>query len=1512
MRSVFKAFGRVVAGMLAMSASWAPAALLAVWGGAYIVQCVQTLSAPGVPIEYRYESEGGTVLVKAESYQFDFSSRQGFLKRVRAFSPGGRLIAETETVDFAFDGDVVVLRIFDPTLRINRLADGSFDLMKFLPKGVEEEAKGGAFRVYANTATVLYSDVNVGDGVVTLGLTDLNVDGADGSFLFRSALERGALNGSVNGTYSNDGRLWARLALVKGELAPLLPYAKEFVSEETFGEFASVSATSLVVDGHVDLWSDEENGARIAGTMTVEGRGLRTKETFRGATLSATLTSDTANTRLRGTVSQPGIEAEFDGDLRFVDPFRMTGQLKGSAASRDALPPILATFIDPGVEFERAIYDGNMVTDGEEFFFDGDVTVAKATFAGETTTNVAGRVRLDPDRLTAKFEQGNWSGVDYVGIVSVDFESRALSGGLRSGRGRLEPLAEHFGTKRLKGIITANAVFGGTVEEPRVEVYARGSGGLQVTDGPLMSIGVFEARGRLDEQGLYIERLTSSGENGVLTAKGSMLWADGTLDFQLDAGGVDVSAASKDVRGLGFLRASIGGTRDNPTANGRLEIYGLEALERTVPQLIADWNVDGDRLIVERLAARAGTGQVEGRGSLDLDTQVLEGTFSGKDVRLEEWLSLHTVGAVAVENGTVSGTLDDPLVTATLSGTQLFAGGVDIEEMRAEVRGDKDGVTMPSLFARSSSGELVANGSFLFASKAGRVDAEFTDVPLSKIPRNSVPLSLDGLATGKFWATFNDVELTGAEFESNLEMVNVNGTTVGQGSLFAALEARKVTAEGQIGSLERYLLLSNASYHLDTEEVTGEVFAYNLLVEDVLSASKEPISSWPEEVRSLLEGTKGLLNAGFSVSGTASDPLLDVQSLTMSELSVRGRAAGSFQVSAMRDSGVWTLRPQAEDKPMWENGAMKFWMDGEVTEAGGFDVQGSLKDLQATWLNTLFPNVPLIAGKATIEEFTLSGTIDDPHGSARINALGIGLPETKEGQTIGVQDLRLSVEDRLIEILGTVHSGTWENAAFVGDVHGLVPFSSLVATEGEPRQPMNVQVDLQRKEFKDFANFITSIDPEASVGYVEGSAWIVGLWGDFTTHAELRARGSALLIRPMDSPLRLVNLNARWDNGTALLNGSFTGEQSGTGSVDIKAVFPDLFASSVTFDEVKQQTSLDGGIALTNFRTRFTLPLAERASGATVTTTDFTVSGTLAQPVFAGDVAISDLYVRLPSAVDEESSPVIYAIDPRFDGVTIRAAEGSRLDSGNARIDFFGAGRLSGTLQNPDVSIPLTVTGGVFDLPTARVTLESGGSINIGYRSLLGTSPTARVDLDLEGRTTISARRVDNEYETYFITLFIRGDLLDQEGLFIQASSDPPDLSSEQIMAILGQKEFIEGLARHGSDQGLREGLYTFGFPTASNALTSRLARDLKLDYISLDYNPFDQAVAGIGKTIGRGLMLHASRQIAANPGERLKYEVQLTYRLPMQDDFFSRVRVSLGFDQDVPWRIRLNWARRF
>lgn len=1477
---------------------WSLPLCVAWWGATYVVQCVQTLTAPGVPIEYRYESEAGTMLVRADSYQFDLGEMEGAAARPRVYSPDGDEVASAKSVEFALKDGVAIIKLVDPVATVHRRTDGTFDVASMLPKETDEKPMEGAVRFAMTNAHVSYFDDTVSSEPFALVVRQAVIDTSDGSTLFRAAIE-GDVTANANGSITKDGRLRADAWFDKADLAPVLPFVNALLDKDTLGEFANISADALIVDGSAQVWKNDT--AKFAGKLTVDAKGLRSQQTLKNATLSASVVGDGSRVGIKGTSSQQGFASEFDATLHLDDKLRIAGNVYAKAATRQDLLPQLVGFVDPAVAFNDASFDGRIDTDFDKFFVDGSFVVASAEFAGQRATGLSGRTRIDQDRLFARIATGSWAGVDFGGAVGIDFNSGALSGGLQTERGRLEPLAEHFGTDRIKGIVSATAVFQGTVDKPVAQIYARGSGGLKVGEGPLASLGVYELRGSLDSQGVTLDRLTSTGENGVLAAKGSMAWESGAIDFEVKGGGLDLASAVEGLKGLAFVNARVLGTRDKPEANGRVEVYGLEAFDRGVPQLVADWTADSDALNFDRIAARAGTGQVNAFARMLWSDKSLSGEFGGTDLRLEDWVSKDTVGSVSVEAGKIAGTWDEPQIAASLKATKLYAGGVDIDEVVVPLTADRNGIRSDAFVLRSGSGELSGSGEFDFGSKQGGVRATFQDVALARVPFGEVGLTLDGLMAGSFEATFDNLGLQTGKFGANVDMFNVNSTPVGAGWIDATYGDGALNVEGQIGSIERYILLTAGRYDTETKQMSGEIDVYDILFQDIAEAFGKSTQAWPLELREILASTTGLAKAAVALGGSAEDPLIDVRSLTLSNLTLRGRDAGAVTAKGGRSQGVWTL-----EGFHWENGETTFDARGTIDETGAFDVSGGIQGLQAPWINTLFPSVPLLSGVAD-GTFAAKGTLEDPQGSGTFNVRDLGFFDGKKTQTLSFTDVDVSLEDRIVDILGDASF-----QALTGKLRGQIPFSSLYEQEGEPRQPMNLQVDLDPTAFAEFGPYMGALDGSRSKGTVEGSAWIVGLLGEFATHAELRVKGESLALTSQETAIKDLDLLGRWDNGATTLHATFASDQGGDARIDLSAMFPDVFAENFSLDDVKSGTTLNGTVSLNDFRARFMLPTAERASRAIVDSEGVTIAGTLGAPRLGGKVSFSDVFVRLPQALEENRTPVIYPIDPVFDGLQIEAAQGSRIDSGTARIDFFGTGRLNGSLQNPDIAMPLTVSGGLFEMPTARIAIESGGSINIGYRGVLGAAPVARVDLDLEGRTTLSARRLDNEYETYFVQLYIRGNLMGAEGLNITASSDPPDLSSDQIMAILGQKDLIEGFARSGSNSGLRESLYTAALPSAASNFTAAFARDLRLDYISLDYNPFDQAIAGAGKTIGKGLMLHASRQLAANPGERLKYDVQLTYRLPLEDAFFSRVRLSLGLDEAVPWRVRLNWGRRF
>lgn len=1479
----------------------APAVVLAVWGAAYVVACTQVLTAPGVPIEYRYESETGTMLVTAEAYQFDLERMEGIAQRIRITAPDGREVAAADTVDFLLDGDVFVFRLNDPVVRAKRLKDGSLDVLKMLPIRDEEEVTGGAFRLVAQRAKIEYSDETVDEPPIVASITGLGCDGANGTYMFRSDVEVAGAALTGGGSYDDAGRLIADVRMEKSDVTRLLAYARPFLDPDALGEWARPTMRKLEVEGNATVWSNPEGPLEVRGSATITAHAVRTEDTLRGATLHANVTGTPMGFNVEGEMAQQGLTANFNGNVNIASAFRMTGALQASAKSRSDLPPLLSDLFDPGVTFQNAAYNGHMDTDGERFLFVGETTASEVSFAGETGTAIKADVQLNEKAVAARIREATWAGVGLAGAVTVDFQTGALGGGLESQRGRLEPLAEHFGTDRLKGVFSASAVLGGTTEAPLIEVFARGSGGVKVAEGPLASLGVFEVRGSIDGDGIVLDRLTSNGENGALTAQGSLRW-DGGITLKVNGGGLDVSSLSDNFKGLGFLQADVTGTREAPVAKGRLEVYGFEALDRKLPQIIADWRADKDALNLDRFAARAGTGQIDGSGALLWSDRSLNGSFKGTGVRLEEWLTDQTVGSVDVSEGTVAGTLDEPKVAARLTTGPVYAAGFEFDSAEMLVTGDKDKIESTSFSAMVGGGQVTGRGLFELSTKSGSLAVQLAGIPLEHIPVADYSLSLQGLASGWADVGFDATGLTEGGVSIDVEGLTVNGTRVGQGGLQASLHDRKVLADASIGSLERFLELTGASYDLDTNQVSGQLTAYNLLFSDITDSVGKAIKDWPAEIKDILANTTGLANAAVTASGTTEDVQIDVETFTLTDLKLRGRDGGTVRASGKRRAGLWTIEGFE-----WQNGDPNFVMTGQVSEEGRYDVKGDLKNFQASWLSTLFPAVPLLAGTVHAG-FRAEGTFDDPTGVATLDAEGLGYYDGERAVNLPlfINLSSIEVSKRSIELFGSVNY-----QGLSGGVTGVLPFSSLY-DDPNGRTPMDLKVEMPGTSFETLAGHLGMIDGTQSVGNVSGGATVKGLWGALEIKADIAAKGESLVFKQGGMALRNIDAKAKWDNGSASVTASFQGEHRGSGTLDLRAQFPDLFAEGIGLEQIKQQTTLNGNVLLDDYRVVMTLPNATGPTGATVKTRDLRVDGTIAAPRVTGNVALSEVYVRLPDEFATGGKPIVYPIDPRFDAMTINVAPGSRLVTGNSRIDFFGSGRVNGSLQNPDLSLPLTVTGGRFDMPTARIALEEGGTINVGYRSALGSAPAARVDLNLEGRTVLSARRTDNEYEAYQIQLFIRGNLLDEEGLRITATSDPPDLSNEQIMALLGRKELIENLARGGSDTDLRSTLYTVGLPTAGNLFTSGIARDLGLDYISIDYNPFDQTTIGVGKVVARGLMLHGNRQLEPNPGERLKYEVQLTYRLPMRDAFFSRVRLSFGFDELVPWQVKLNWAKRF
>jgi hypothetical protein len=177
------------------------------------------------------------------------------------------------------------------------------------------------------------------------------------------------------------------------------------------------------------------------------------------------------------------------------------------------------------------------------------------------------------------------------------------------------------------------------------------------------------------------------------------------------------------------------------------------------------------------------------------------------------------------------------------------------------------------------------------------------------------------------------------------------------------------------------------------------------------------------------------------------------------------------------------------------------------------------------------------------------------------------------------------------------------------------------------------------------------------------------------------------------------------------------------------------------------------------------------------------------------------------------------------------------------------------------------------------------------------------------------ARTFSESPERYDVTLGITGDLLDPNGIRLDPTSDPPDLTKDQLLNILGQRDLIEQLAigaTRNRQNALTGAALSLAVPGVTGFFTNSVAKTFQLDYLNVDYNPFDGATFTAAKTLGRGLTMVLRRQLGESIDGQRKFDFKIQWRVPSNDRLLSRLRLGVGFDQRVPWKVTLDYFRRF
>ncbi len=289
--------------------------------------------------------------------------------------------------------------------------------------------------------------------------------------------------------------------------------------------------------------------------------------------------------------------------------------------------------------------------------------------------------------------------------------------------------------------------------------------------------------------------------------------------------------------------------------------------------------------------------------------------------------------------------------------------------------------------------------------------------------------------------------------------------------------------------------------------------------------------------------------------------------------------------------------------------------------------------------------------------------------------------------------------------------------------------------------------------------------------------------------------------------------------------------------------------------------------------------------------------------------------MSVPSISSQPGTSSTPIVDPRFN-IDVNLVKPGHITTSLAAIDLSGHGHIGGSLSEPDASATLAVVKGDLRLPGGQVHLEPGGTVRPTYQADASGTPVAHVMVDLLGTGHVTAVRNGDLAERYDIHLDVMGDLLLPDQVVFSATSDPPDLTQDQILALLGRTDLLTALGSGGSysqgERSFQTAAFGYAIPSLLDPLTAKLAADLGLDYISVEYNALDQTSLLAAKTLGHGFSIQARRQISeATFGFPLSYDYRLVYQLPLGSRLVRRFSLFFGRDELTEWKLGFQYGQR-
>lgn len=1523
---------------------WAlPMGVLGFWGFTYTKACLNVLAAPGVPIEFSYKSKAGEVRLHASSYSVSLSEGQVRLYQPAVYVPKALVHSDlpVATADLitvrGLDAErgadqIVDVRVSNLKAVFVRLSSGKFPLQDLLPqrKGPPSTIP---FHVVLNHAELLLADQG---GFIPWGkravISQVEVSGVGDDWCAYGSGELVGM-GSVKVRLQNVASqgLSIQASTPRIELASLLHHVVELPQMKAWRD---IKASSLVASGPVAIYIPVHQKPVVQSQLAVVAKNFAYGD-YRAAqaTFQGIETAEGVSGKL---VAQDGaIHATFDGSVDWTKTIDLAGQLDLKVPNAQSLPAWVTRYVPKSTSFDNADYHGWIAVRGKEnYWLSGTVGAQGVQYQGHGLTQPNIAIWANRNAVAMNLQSGAFLNRQISGSLWVDTKGTALKGAVAANGVQIGDIASSlFHTTQVRGDGSINALLSGSPKKPLVQVLGQGRVAIHVPKANDLRFDAAQVEGVYEGGEFRIDRAYAQGPVGLVSVAGMATTTNG-VNLDVTVRGAHPSALFSRATGSANLSAKVTGTLNEPKVLGRVEGYGVGYDDQTIPAVAANLVADRRSATLQDIISVRGTTQVKGSATYEFKSAYAHGDLQASNIQLAEWLGEDYVGLVDLPTVSFSSHGTDYSVQASALGRNLVAHGVKIDSLTASANAVPDLIRLVDSNVVVASGSIRARGQYDPSEQHGQGTVDLKDVPIEQIGADYLGrFAAAGRVSGRVTATAVGKKFQ-AHGEGQLDALSLNETSFGAGPWSTDVDSSRIAANISVaevfGNTFRTLELNGLTYGFQDHHIGGDVFAHDVLAQDLLDAVLPAFPNLAPDQQTNLRSITGNLSLGAHLGGTTENADVTADTLEVANLTYNGEQLGNLNGTFARHDRTWHVKDLDLKGPVGQ-----LDIGGDVEESGALNFNLTGDNIQVGKLSQMFPALTSRTGAASFV-LTATGQTKSPQieGSLFANnlfqtamnpltAAGTEAPTTdvsalKQGLSLDLY--HISVHEAAQN--GVELKGNYNYAGFTGEITGSSPFS--LGMTALPEE-LAAKVTLNKRSIGQIAGLSDLLDPKRTTGDISGEITAsldqgsIALKGQLNLVADqigLKIGPNPLGITQIDDTLRAVKAQVKFENGNLSADVSAGSSRGGTLDAQATTNLGDLSALLDEYRRVGQSAllrkPLQGTLGAQNLS--FKQNAGRSGSFAARTTGAVTIGGTLRRPSLLGGITVADLETAVPQIQTTAGAAEAPIIDPTFD-LAMSLSSPAKVHSSGADLTIVGGGSLQGSLSKPNASADFSVQSGNIRLPGGNVRVDQGGTVEFAYHNNMGTDSLATLGVDLRGRTTLSAQRYGDLTQRYDITLEVTGDLMKENGLTLQASSDPPDLSQDQILAMLGRTDILQSLGSTGpgDTQGrMREALVGFGLPMLFDPVTGAIAKGLGLEYLSVEYSALDQATLAVGKSFGTEFSFEGRRQLGeAPPGLRAIYDYRLVYAPRRLVRKVPRLSFSIGADQDRPWKLAAEYSIR-